>query len=169
MTLCAAFSVRQWSLPSGCLWSDGPSRRRAVSRLPMSPRSESQGQSRKQCFGPGLLIGETARRLLVPRASASVRGGPKKLTSGRSFFRADLPVGDRTILPAHCILRPLVRPMNNMLFSWAEPWRRSRSLRDPGFVNPTGAPEPPGNSSRIVQGTFVLPMGARECTRGCSP
>ena len=26
LTLCAAFSVRPWSLPSGRTWSDGPSR-----------------------------------------------------------------------------------------------------------------------------------------------
>ena len=70
-------------------------------------------------------------------ASAPVKGGPKKLMSGHSFFRADLPVGDRTVLPARRIFRPSGRPMNNMLFSWAEPWRGSRSLKDPGFVNPT--------------------------------
>ena len=70
-------------------------------------------------------------------ASTPVGGGPKKLMSGRSFFWADLLVGDRTVLSARCILRPLGRPMNNMLFSWAEPWRGSRSPRDPGFVNPT--------------------------------
>ena len=70
-------------------------------------------------------------------ASAPVGGGPKKLMSGHSFFRADLSVGDRAVLLARRILRPLGRPMNNMLFSWAEPWRGSRSPRDPGFVNPT--------------------------------
>ena len=36
-------------------------------------------------------------------------------------------------------------------------------------MNPTGAPEPPGDSSRIVGGIFVLPVGARERTHGCSP
>ena len=83
----------------------------------MGPRSESRGRSRKQRFGPGLPIGETARRRLVPGASAQVGGGPKKLMSGRSFFRADLSVGDRTVLPARRIFRPLGWPMNNMLFS----------------------------------------------------
>ena len=73
----------------------------------------------------------------MPEASAPVGGGLKKLMSGRSFFRADLPVGDRTVLPARRIFRPSGRPMNNMLFSWAEPWRGSRSPRDPGFVNLT--------------------------------
>ena len=42
-------------------------------------------------------------------------------------------------------------------------------MRDPGFMNPTGAPEPPGDSSRIVWGIFVLTAGARERTHGCSP
>jgi len=36
-------------------------------------------------------------------------------------------------------------------------------------MNPTGALEPPGDSGRIVRGIFVLPAGARERTRGCSP
>jgi len=40
---------------------------------------------------------------------------------------------------------------------------------DPRFMNPTGALEPPGDSGRIVWGIFVLTMGARERTRGCSP
>ena len=42
-------------------------------------------------------------------------------------------------------------------------------MRDPGFMNPIGAPEPLGDSSRIVWGIFVLTVGARERTRGCSP
>ena len=36
-------------------------------------------------------------------------------------------------------------------------------------MNPTGAPEPSGDLSIIVRGIFVLPMGARERTRGCCP
>ena len=73
----------------------------------------------------------------MPGASAPVGGGPKKLMSGRSFFRADLPVGDGTVLPARRIFRLSGRPMNYMLFSWAEPGHGSQSPRDPGFVNPT--------------------------------
>ena len=42
-------------------------------------------------------------------------------------------------------------------------------MRDPGFMNPTGAPEPLGDSGRIIWGIFVLTAGARECTHGCSP
>jgi len=36
-------------------------------------------------------------------------------------------------------------------------------------MSPTGALEPPGDLSRIIRGIFVLPAGARERTRGCSP
>jgi len=32
-----------------------------------------------------------------------------------------------------------------------------------------GALEPLGDSGRIARGIFVLPVGAREHTRGCSP
>ena len=39
--------------------------------------------------------------------------------------------------PGPLFLRLLGRPMDYMLFSWAEPWRGSRSPRDPGFMNPT--------------------------------
>ena len=42
-------------------------------------------------------------------------------------------------------------------------------MRDPGFMNPTGAPEPLGDSSRIIWGIFFLTAGVRERTRGCSP
>ena len=42
-------------------------------------------------------------------------------------------------------------------------------MREPEFMNPTGAPEPPGDSGRIVWGIFVLTAGARERTHGCSP
>ena len=42
-------------------------------------------------------------------------------------------------------------------------------MRDLGFMNPTGAPEPSGDSGRIILGIFVFTAGARECTRGCSP
>ena len=72
--------------------------------------------------------------------------------------------------PGPLCFRLLGWPMDYMLFSWAEPWCGSWSLRGPGFMNLTGAPEPPGDLSRIVRGIFfVLPVGARERTRGCSP
>ena len=67
------------------------------------------------------------------------------------------PSGRRPDCPsAPLCFRLLGRPTNYMLFSWAEPWRRSRSPRDPGFMNPTGALEPPGDSGRIIQGIFIL-------------
>ena len=56
------------------------SRRRAASRLPTGPRSESRGRSRKQRFGPGL-----SNRRDCPEAAGAQsecsgrRGGPKKL------------------------------------------------------------------------------------------
>ena len=87
----------------------------------------------------------------------------ERLFLGRpSGRRPDCPSGPSC-------LRLLGRPTNYMLFSWTEPWRRSRSLKDPGFMNPTGAPELPDDLSRIVRRIFVLPVGARERTRGCSP
>ena len=67
------------------------------------------------------------------------------------------------------VFRLLGRPMSCVLPALAEPWHGSRSPRDPGFMNPTGAPEQSGDSGRIVQGIFVLPAGVRECTRDCSP
>ena len=37
------------------------------------------------------------------------------------------------------------------------------------FMNPTGAPEPPGDSGRIVPGILLLTAGAHKRTHGCSP
>ena len=78
LTLCAAFSVRPWSLPSGNPRSDGSSRywpcqsEKSGKQLPTSPRSETRSRSRKQRFGPGLPIGESARRRPAPEAIALV-------------------------------------------------------------------------------------------------
>ena len=55
---------------------------------------------------------------------------------GAAPLRPDLPVGDWTALSA-CCPGPLGRPTSDMLSAWAEPWRGSRSPRDPGFMNPT--------------------------------
>jgi len=52
---------------------------------------------------------------------------------------------------------------------WAELLLKSRAMRDLGFMNLTGALEPPGDSGRIVWGMFVLTVGARERTHECSP
>ena len=42
---------------------------------------------------------------------------------------------------------------------WAEPLLKSWSARDPGFMNPTGAPEPLGDSGRIIWEIFVFDGG----------
>ena len=68
--------------------------------------------------------------------------------------RPDLSIGDWIALLA-CLFIYLGRPMSCALSAWAEPLLESRSTRDPGFMNPTGAPEPPGDSGRIVRGVFV--------------
>ena len=145
MTLCTAFSVCPWSLPSGHPLSDGPSRLWPC----QSEESGKQasygvpGQRRGVGVGSGVLgqafpIGETARRRLVPEANASVgEVGRRNLMSGHLFFWVDLSVGDRTCPFGPLCFRLLGQPMNYVLFFWAEPWRGSRSLRDPGFVNPT--------------------------------
>ena len=69
----------EWGAPGRMapVGSECASQRRAVSRVPTSlgwrdTGSESRGRSRKQRFGPGLPIGETAWRRLVPEASAPV-------------------------------------------------------------------------------------------------
>ena len=102
-------------------------------------------------------------------ANAPVREvGRSSRREGVVPLRPDLPVGDWAALPA-CRFRLLGRPMSYVLSARAEPWCGSRSPRDPGFMNLTGAPEPLGDSGRIVRGIFVLLASARECTHGCSP
>ena len=120
------------------------SRRRAVSRVSVNP-----------CWRRGVGVGSSAwarpsdwrgRPVVagVRSERSGRRGGPKQSTSGRCSSSAR-PSGRRLGRPSGLLY----------LDSWAEPWRGSRSPRDPGFVNPTGAPEPPGDSSRIVRG-FIL-------------
>jgi len=46
--------------------------------------------------------------------------------------------------------------MSCALSAFAEPLLGSRSARDLRFMNPTGAPEPLGDSGRIVWGIFVF-------------
>ena len=62
--------------------------------------------------------------------------GRSSRRAGTVPLRPDLPVGDWSALPA-CCFRLSGRPMSYVLSAWAEPWRGSRSLRDPGFMNPT--------------------------------
>jgi len=82
-----------------------------------------------------------------------------------------LLVGDWIALLAyHWVFGPAqeLRVICNVV-CWVVLLLGSRSMRDPGFMNPTGAPKPPDDSSRIVWGIFVLTAGARERTRKCSP
>jgi len=69
--------------------------------------------------------------------------------TGIASPRSDLPVGDWITLLAYS-LDTLGRLMSCALSAWAKPLLGSRSARDPGFMNPTGALEPPGDSGRIV-------------------
>ena len=123
-------------------------------------------------MGQAFLIRETARRRLVSEASALVLRSERwaKEVDERVLVLLGRPSGRRPDCPSGPLcFRLLGRPMNYMLFSWAKPWRGSRSSRDPGFMNPTGAPEALADSGKIVRGVFVLPAGARERTHGCSP
>ena len=110
LTLCATFSVHPWSLPSGNPGRMAPvgtgraSRRRTVSRLTTSLRSETRGWSRKQRFGPGLPIGESARRRPAPEASAPVEEVAEEVVERAFVLSVDLPVGDRSVPPARCFL-----------------------------------------------------------------
>ena len=98
------------------------------------------------------------------------RGGPES-EAGAVPPRPGLPVGDWIALLAYRLgtwAGPRVARLVRNVVCWAEPLLGSRSMRDPGFMNPIGAPEPPGDSGRIVWGIFVLTADAHECTRGYS-
>ena len=143
LTLRAGFSVRRWSLlrcVPGRMAPVGPgrtSRRRAVRRLPMGPRSESRGRSRKQRFGPGLPIGGTTWRRPVPEASAPVGEVGWRSEDWALVLLGRPPSRRPDCPPGPLFLRLLGRPMDYMLFSWAEPWCGSQSPRNPGFMDPT--------------------------------
>jgi len=98
------------------------------------------------------------RRAIVKsgRCSSSARPSDRRLDrlSGLSF---------------RCLGQPKSGALVHNVGCWAEPLLGSRSLRDLGFMNPTGAPEPLGDSGGIVWGIFVLMMDAHERTHRCSP
>ena len=128
----------EWESPVGWLQSVlACQSKKSGKKLPMSPRSETRGQSRKQHFGPGLPIGESARRRPAPEASAPVgEVGRRSCRAGVRSFGG--PFGWRPVCPpGPLFLDFLGRPMSYRLFSWAEPGRRCRSPRDPRFMNPT--------------------------------
>ena len=128
--------------------SDCASRRRAVSKGSVYPRSETW-------VGVGSVVGQAFRseRRAGVRSEAFRSERRARVGSGRRSFlawpsgrRLDRPSGlsSRYFGPAHEL-----RVARNVV-CWAEPLLESRSMRDPGFMNPTGAPEPPGDSGRIV-------------------
>jgi len=109
--------------------SECADRRRAVSRVPTSPGWRDAGSESEVALWarPFDRIG----RLEVAggRSECSDQsGGPKGSTSGRRSFRSR-PSGRRLSRPSGLLY----------LDSWAEPWRGSRSSRDPGFMNLTSS------------------------------
>ena len=137
---------------------DCASRRRAVSRGSAHPRLERWGRSRKRAL---FLLGQTfrsERRAGVgnERCSSLARPSCRRLDrpSGLSFKYLGQPRSCASFAT-------LSTGASLLLGSW--------SMRDRGFMNPTGAPEPPGDSGRIIWGIFVLTAGACERTRWCSP
>ena len=106
-------------------WSVGPSQLQL----------RQSEKSCKQRFGASP-VGDTgwSQKRCLARPS-SQRG---RLESEASVIPLwpDLPVGDWTTLSAYHF-RSLGRPMSCVLPAWAEPWRGSRSPRDPGFMNLT--------------------------------
>ena len=147
--MCAAFSVRPWSLPSGNPRSDGSSRywpcqsEKSGKQASTSLQSETRGRSRKQRFGPGLPIGESARRRPAPEASAPV-GEVDRRSCRASVHSFGGPSGRRPVCRPGPLFFRLFGPAHELqAVLWAEPGHRSRSPRDPGFMNPTYTLSPP--------------------------
>ena len=136
-----------WSLSSGRPRSDGPSRL----RLRRSEKSGEQGSYVPRSERRGVRVGSRARgrpsdwrgrpKAVGARSECFGRiGGPKWLMSGRCSSWAR-PSGQLLDRPFALLF----------LDSQVELWHGSRSPRDPGFMNPTRAPEPPSDLSRIIR------------------
>ena len=126
--LCATFFVCPWSLPSGRLRSDGPSR-------PWPRQSEKSGK--QASYGvPGRRRGVEVGSSVLGQAFRSERppgGGwcPKRVLRSERwaeevdelvFVPLGRPSGRRPDCPSGPLrFRLLGRPMNYMLISWAEP------------------------------------------------
>ena len=128
------------------LGSDCASRRGAVSRGSAHPRSETWVRVRSGVW-LGLLVEEAVRSqkralLLLSEAFRSERQA--RVKSGRHFSSARA-FGWRLDHPSGLSFRYLGWPKSCALVRnvvcWAKPLQGSRSTRDPGFMNPTGAPE----------------------------
>ena len=119
-----------------------------------------------------VLVGSgcASRRRAVSRASA-YPGRRRGVRVGSSALAR--PSGRRLDRPSGLSFRYLGQPMSctfvcNVAY-WAEPLLGSRSVRDPGFMNPTGAPEPLGYSGRIVWEIFRVCQRGRFCfVSGCT-
>ena len=116
---------------------------------------EDAGQSQKWRFGQAFQSERPSGGGLETEASAPVGEVGQSQKTGVVPPRPDLPINDWIALLA-CLFRYLGRPMSCVLSAWDEPLLGSRSTRDLGFMNPTGAPEPPGDSGRIIWGFFCL-------------
>ena len=169
--LCAAFSVRPWSLSSGHPWSDGSSR----------PWPRQSGKSGKQAsYGvPGRRRGVKVGSSILGQVFRSERppgGGwrsKRVLWSERWAEEVDervfVPLGRPSSRRPDCPSGPLCfrllgRPMNYMLFSWAEPWCGSRSPRNPGFINPTSCVQ----RARVLHHHPFLACSSARSRFGCS-
>ena len=141
--------------------SDRASQRRVVSRGLAHPRSETQVGDESRVW-LGLPVGEAVQRWARDQSERSGRRGGLESEAVAVPPRPGLPVGDQIALLA-CRLGTWAGPRVCMLFATLSAGLSlllgSRSMRDPGFMNPTRAPEPPGDSGRIVRGIFVFAGG----------
>ena len=96
------------------------------------------GSESEVVLWPGLLVGEAVRRPAETEVSPPVGEVGWSQKAGVVPPRPDLPVDNWiAVLAYHSD-------------TWAEPLLGSRSARDPRFMNPIGAPEPPGDLGKIV-------------------
>ena len=123
--------------------SDCASRRGVVSRGSAHPWSEKQVRVGSGVW-PGLLVGEAVRRRVGDQSEHSGRRGGPESEAGAVSPRPGLPVGNWIVLLACCLgiwAGPRVCALVRNVVCWVEPLLGSRSMRDPGFMNPTHAIE----------------------------
>ena len=131
------------------------------------------GRSSEAVFGHAFQsksAGRSQKRALFLLGQAFLSERRTEVESKRCSSLAR-PFGRRLDHPSGLSFRYLsrLRSLRNVM-CWAEPLLGSRSMRDPGFMNPTGAPEPLGDSGRIVWGIFSTYQRVRvSAPGGCSP